>query len=394
VALALVGLDAVHDKCVRVDTWTENISQEGFRLHVRTWGDSILPFVKVAWVAASAYLGVTTQHVAPHSPPKEYISLGPSLGQGVMGVTHRTRNVVDGQIYAVKTCKHPYADHKESLRRELSNLALLPRHPNLLRYYTNVLEADRLHIVTEYLDAFNFAELLPAPDGIYPCKHPSTTILKWMLQLLDGVAHMHQAGIMHRDLHRENVLVLRDPRNMKRPSQNLGAIRIIDFGAGKVSDLPIKERFMSEEAGFAQYASPQRRRGEPFNDRDDVWAVGCHLVELYTGRAIRKRHGCGFEGADFATTPYVVRNFIQECGSDRCRETAEFILIANEARRPSAASARDYVRAVLRPATPAPPVPTVWVTVERPERRGQKRQRAMPNGGGRMTRQRSSLCFT
>mmetsp|Transcript_6557 Transcript_6557/g.10479 ORF Transcript_6557/g.10479 Transcript_6557/m.10479 type:complete len:628 (-) Transcript_6557:51-1934(-) len=383
VALALVGIDATSKKPLRIDTWTDSVTNEGFRLHVRTWENSELPFVKVTWLASATTKDITVEWLAPHSPPKEFVVLGAALGQGVNGVTHRAKHVLDGQIYAVKTCKHPFRDHEESLRRELENLARLPIHRNLLRYHTSMLEADRLHIVTECLDAFKFAELLPAPDGLYPSKHSHTAVLRWISQVLDGLAKMHSIGMVHRDLHSENVLVLRDPRNVKRPSQECDAVRIIDFGVGKVSTVckdSSKERMMSQSAGFYHYASPERRRGQPFNDRDDVWAVGCHLLELYTGRAIRKRSGCGRDGNDFALCPEVVRKAVQECTSARCRNAAGYLLLLDAHCRPSAASARDYIRAVLRPQMEV-------------DRLGCKRSR-QTSRGGRRVRPCNSPCFT
>jgi hypothetical protein len=393
VALALVGIDAASKKPLRIDTWTDSITNEGFRLHVRTWEDSVLEFVKVTWIASATSKDITVKQLSPHSPPKEYVIDGVALGQGVMGVTHRARHVLDGQIYAVKTCKHPFRDHEESLRRELENLARLPRHHNLLRYYTSVLEADRLHIVTECLDAFKFADLLPAPDGSFPYRHDSVTVLKWIQQVLDGLAHMHAIGMTHRDLHSENLMVLRDPRYLKRPSQEYDAVRIIDFGVGKVSDG--KERLMSHSAGFYHYASPERRRGQAFDDRDDVWTVGCHLLELHTGRAIRKRIGCGREGGDFALSPEVVRKAIQECSERRCRNAVDYLLRLDANCRPSAVRARDYIRSVLRPATPTvvlrPAPPTVVVSVDLT---GCKRSRQTSRGGGgRRKRHCHAPCF-
>lgn len=353
VALALVGLDATRNTPLRIDTWASNVTRTGFQLHIRSWSDSVTLFAKVAWVAAPDSIGFSVERIASHSPPQNYVIQGPSLGEGVMAVAHCARNVFDGKIYAVKTFKHPFNDHEESLRKELVNLSRLPRHNNLLRYYTSVIEANRLHIVTECLDALKFAQLMPAPYGLFASKHHPNAVLKWIAQLFDGLAHMHAAGLMHRDLHSENVMVLRDPYDRKRPSQEPTAVRIIDFGGGKLFDASRGPALMSQPAGFWTYASPERRSGREFDERDDVWAGGCHLLELSSGIPIHQRTGCGPDGNDFATTPGAVQKAVEELPHYRCRETAYYVLEVERLHRPSAAVAHNFARMSLLPPTPA-----------------------------------------
>lgn len=347
VALGLAGIDADWRKPTRVDTWADHVTRDGFRLHVRTWEDSITWAVQVSWVATPVVPNATESRMPPHQPPLAYVVDGPALGQGWWGVTHRARHAVNGHLYAVKTCRHPFKEHEKELRQELHNLARLPAHPNLLRYHECILHADRLHIVTEYLDAFKLSDLVPGPDG--GCKHMHTTnaLLRWTMQLCDGLAHMHEAGIVHRDLHGDNIMVERDVNGF--PSQSHRAVRIIDFGAAGSYGDTMCPRMMSHEAGCWQYFSPERRRGLAFDDRDDVWAVGCHLTELASGQRIRSRDGCGHDGSDFATSPEQVARAVNDsgCSSGRCRQTAQAILVSAMDGRPRAAAVRDSIRLLL-----------------------------------------------
>lgn len=345
VALFLSGVDADFSKPTRIDTWADNVSSECFDLNVRSWEDSVLWFVKVAWVATPACATRSTVSCPIlHHPPAEYVVEGEPLGQGWWGVTHKARHQVDGQLYAVKTCKHSYRQHQALLREELQNLAKLPVHCNLLRYHTCILQSDQLHIVTEYLDAFKMSEVIPAPDGEFPCKHATATILRWMAQLTDGLEHMHKIGMLHRDLHGDNILIEKDVNGS--PSESPRAVRIIDFGVAKVQDI-FKPRQMSQQAGCWQYFSPERRRGEEFDDKDDVWATGCHLIELVSGHRIRKRKGCGLDGVDFPLCPAIVAKAVQECGKNRCRTVAESIFVPFRHRRPSAAAVRAQILGML-----------------------------------------------
>lgn len=347
VALALAGFETDARKHARIDTWADGVSELGFRLHVRSWENSVTHSVKVTWFATQNAPNCTTSHLPPHQPPLPYVPDEKPLGQGYWAVTHRASHPLSGGVFAVKTCRHPFKEHEQLLRRELDNLVRLPVHPNLLRYHEFVIQADRLHIVCDYIDAFNFSQLVPGPDGGSDRHNPSL-VLTWIAQLCDGLARMHGAGIVHRDLHGENVLVERDADLL--PSSGPRAVRIIDFGAAGFNRDTMKPSLMSHEAGHRQYFSPERRKGLAFSDLDDVWAVGCHLTELTSGRLIRNREGCGLNGVDFATTPKAISEAVRlcECGCGRCSALAAMILVPDEDLRPRAGAVRDAVKLALR----------------------------------------------
>jgi len=355
VVLALAGMDVEGKTHTRIDTWSDGVTSEGFRLHVRSWEDSITWRVRISWIATPVVANATASNIPPHQPPAKFIVDGPPLGQGWCAVTHRVKNAIDGNVLAVKTSRYPFKQHEQALRQELQNLARLPLHFNLLRYHESILQAGRLHIVMEYLDAFRLVDLMPGPDGTCKLVHTSATVLRWIYQLLDGLAHLHGVGLVHRDLHGENVLVERAPDGS--PSDGPRAVRIIDFGAAGRYDELTGPRLMSQVAGCPQYFSPERRRGHPFDDRDDVWAAGCHVTELASGRAIRMRQSCGDEGSDFSTSDCAVTKAIADCecgpggegggGSSRLRGLAEAILVGAREQRPRAAQARDVAGRLL-----------------------------------------------
>eukprot|EP00927_Polykrikos_kofoidii_P071332 TRINITY_DN67607_c0_g1_i1.p1 TRINITY_DN67607_c0_g1~~TRINITY_DN67607_c0_g1_i1.p1 ORF type:complete len:621 (+),score=100.00 TRINITY_DN67607_c0_g1_i1:72-1934(+) len=344
VVVFLAGIDACSSAPTRVDTWAEEVRRDGFRLHIRTWEDSVTWRVRCSWVAvpssSSDVAPATWKPLPSHLPPSDYVVEGPPLGQGWWGVTHCTRHIADGRKYAVKTCKHSFKQNATYLRQELKNLVALPVHENVLRYNACCVHMDRLHIITEYLNAMPLSALVPGPDGAFSRKHPPVTLLRWMSQLFAGLAALHKVGIVHRDLHGDNVLVERDLNGS--PIDSSHAVRIIDFGVAKAYG-EMKPLPMSGEAGCWQYFSPERRRGEEFDDRDDVWAAGCHLTELATGHVIRKRQGCGDDGANFALTSSVVAEAILDCGDSRCRQLAEAVLVADMLKRPRADTIRDML---------------------------------------------------
>jgi len=344
VAVGLMGLDADSSAPMRIDTWVDKVTKNGFRLHAKSWEDSLTWHVKVSWVATPVVPTVTISSIPPHQPPIEYVVEGPPLGEGWWGVIHRAKSPADGSFCAVKTCRHSFSQHEQLLRQELQNLERLPSHHNLIRYHASIIRVDQLHIVTEFVDGFNIADLVPGPDGKYPLRHLPSTILRWMAQLCDGLAHLHKIGMVHRDLHGGNILIEKGIDG--KPGQHPRAVRIIDFGLAKVYD-EMRPRHMSQQAGFWQYFSPERRRGDKFDCRDDIWATGCHLTELVTGRTISRRPGCGVDGVDFAISPCQVQKALDDCDRSRCGQVARAMLVMDLVRRPSAVAVRDMIHGML-----------------------------------------------
>lgn len=303
--------------------------------------------VEISWVATRVRSAATAKPLPPHHPPGDYVVDGPPLGQGWWGVTHKAMHIGDGKTYAVKTCKQSFRLHEEYLRHELENLAALPAHQNILRYHSSIITADQLHIVTEYIEAYKLSDLVPGIDGPYPRTHATATILRWIAQLFDGLAELHKAGMMHHDLHGDNILIEKDAIT-GTPSVGRCALRLIDFGVAKVyHDGKLQSQQDSIAAGCWQYFSPERRRGDVFDDRDDVWAAGCHLVQLASGRLIHKRKNCGDDGMDFATCPEQIAEAINDCGNCRCGQCAEAVLVIDPSRRPSAIAMRDLIHCQL-----------------------------------------------
>jgi len=151
--------------------------------------------------------------------------------------------------------------------------------------------------------------------------------------------------LVHRDLHSDNVLVEKAPDGS--PSDAPTSVRIIDFGAAGLYGESMKPRLMSREAGWLQYFSPERRLGQPFDDRDDVWAAGCHLTELSSGTRVMQRNDCGPGGVDFSTSPAAVRLATSACTDSRCRQLSEYVLTFNRDLRPRATDAKELTRRLL-----------------------------------------------
>jgi hypothetical protein len=208
------------------------------------------------------------------------------------------------------------------LAREARLLASLS-HPHIAAIY-GIEEADGITaLVLELLDGETLADRLAR--GALPVNEA----IRLAAQIADALEAAHQKGVIHRDLKPANIQITRD-----------GSAKVLDFGLGKVlepvaapgdhtglSSTATLAQFATREGvvlGTAAYMSPEQARGEPVDERADVWAFGVVLYEMLTGRRAFDR-GTFVEtvasvlesGPDLealpAATPLVVRRPLVRC---------------------------------------------------------------------------------
>ncbi len=202
------------------------------------------------------------------------------LGAGGMGEVFRARDARLKRDVALKVLPIAAvadADRRARFEREAQVLAALD-HPNIAKVF-GVEDADGSPvIVMELVEGPTLAERLAGRPM------PFDEALAVALDLCHGLAAAHDAGVVHRDLKPANIKV--------RPD---GVVKILDFGLAlaPASDGPdtansptvLNMRTMPGAIlGTAAYMSPEQARGRPVDARADVWAFGCVLYEMLTGR--------------------------------------------------------------------------------------------------------------
>jgi predicted esterase len=199
------------------------------------------------------------------------------LGAGGMGEVYKARDTRLGRNVALKVLSPAFALDPERLtrlEREARLLASL-NHPNIAHVYGVEESSGTYALVMELVEGETLAERI-ARGAV-----SVTEGLPIARQICAGLQAAHDQGIVHRDLKPANVKV--------RPD---GAVKVLDFGVAKrafpesldtktASDLSVAGTL----AGTVPYMSPEQLRSEAVDHRTDVWAFGCLLFELLSGRA-------------------------------------------------------------------------------------------------------------
>ena len=204
------------------------------------------------------------------------------LGAGGMGEVYRARDSRLNREVALKVLPEAFSNNPERMarfEREAKLLAAL-NHPNIAAIYGLEESGAIRALVMELVEGPTLADRVTA--GPVPLEE-ALPIAK---QVADAVDYAHEQNVIHRDL---------KPANIKVTSE--GTVKVLDFGLAKVlSDEPTETDMGNSPTlsmaatmqgvilGTAAYMSPEQARGKKVDRRADVWAFGCVIYELLTGR--------------------------------------------------------------------------------------------------------------
>ena len=201
------------------------------------------------------------------------------IGAGGMGEVYRARDPRLARDVAIKVLPSAVADNRDRLERferEAKALARLS-HPNIVAIHELGQDGDTRYVVTELL----LGETLRA--RLMREHLPWRKAVEIAAAVADGLAAAHAQGIVHRDIKPENLFLTEG-----------GQPRVLDFGIaridparepdGRTGTQPGSATDAGVVIGTAGYMSPEQARGEPGDARSDIFALGCVLFEMITGR--------------------------------------------------------------------------------------------------------------
>ena len=204
------------------------------------------------------------------------------IGSGGMGEVYRARDGKLGRDVAIKVLPPAFIldpDRRARFEREARLLAAL-NHPHIAAIY-GIEETPAIHaLVLELVEGETLAERLRGGPL------PIAEARRIAAQIADALDAAHEKGIVHRDLKPANIIYTAT-----------GAVKLIDFGLGTIVSgdsggdlsrsptMTVGGTVEGTLLGTAAYMSPEQARGRPVDKRTDIWAFGCVLYEMLTGRS-------------------------------------------------------------------------------------------------------------
>src|SRR5918996_407321 len=204
------------------------------------------------------------------------------LGAGGMGVVYLAEDMKLGRKVAIKVLSHEYTTNKDRLHRfeQEASAASNLNHPNIITIHEVGDDNGRHYIATEYIDGVTLRRKI-AGSQLEPAE-----VLDVAIQVASALEEAHTAGIVHRDIKPDNIMIRRN-----------GYVKVLDFGLAKLtetidrtpSDAEASTRVLVQTdagvvMGTSHYMSPEQARGKPVDARSDIWSLGVVIYEMVAGR--------------------------------------------------------------------------------------------------------------
>ncbi|XP_075277159.1 serine/threonine-protein kinase Nek5 isoform X2 [Opisthocomus hoazin] len=188
------------------------------------------------------------------------------IGEGSFGKIFLAKGKVDNEqcvIKEINLTKMPVKE-KEASQKEVILLAKM-KHANIVTFYASLQEKNKLYIVMEYCDGGDLMKRINMQHGVL---FDEDQILSWFVQISLGLKHIHDKKVLHRDVKAQNIFL----------SNNGKVAKLGDFGIAR--QLNSTMEFAHTCVGTPYYLSPEICENRPYNNKTDIWSLGCVLYEL------------------------------------------------------------------------------------------------------------------
>ncbi|XP_068123217.1 serine/threonine-protein kinase Nek5 [Hyperolius riggenbachi] len=190
------------------------------------------------------------------------------IGEGAFGKAFLGRARRDNMqcvIKEISLSKMPPKERQAS-EKEVTLLSKM-KHPNIVSFFTSFKEQNNLYIVMEYCDCGDLANRIAKQRGIL---FDEDQVLNWFVQISLGLKHIHDRKVLHRDIKAQNIFL----------TNNGTMVKLGDFGIARMLNNTME--LARTCVGTPYYLSPEICENRPYNNKTDIWSLGCVLYELCT----------------------------------------------------------------------------------------------------------------
>eukprot|EP00286_Rhodomonas_abbreviata_P020724 CAMPEP_0181291804 /NCGR_PEP_ID=MMETSP1101-20121128/2165_1 /TAXON_ID=46948 /ORGANISM="Rhodomonas abbreviata, Strain Caron Lab Isolate" /LENGTH=312 /DNA_ID=CAMNT_0023396225 /DNA_START=162 /DNA_END=1097 /DNA_ORIENTATION=- len=189
------------------------------------------------------------------------------LGAGAFGSAWLICRKTDGQRLVAKEVNiEGLSDEDRAVARQEASVLRRLNHPNIIAMHEDFIESNNLVIVMEFAGGGDLAQML---KGLKGGRLSEERVLDLFLQVCLGMEHVHSQNFLHRDIKPANILLTSDS-----PPK----IKLADFGVARV--LSANTLVAKTVIGTPHYLSPEMVDSKGYNQKSDVWAMGCVLYEM------------------------------------------------------------------------------------------------------------------
>jgi serine/threonine protein kinase len=191
------------------------------------------------------------------------------LGEGGMGAVYRGVDMMLEREVAIKFLRPELSAQPQVVERFRSEAVTLAKlnHPNIATLYNFMRQGDSFFMVLEFVRGMTLDHVLQQRGAL-----PAEQAIPLFCQVLDGIQHAHDFGIIHRDI---------KPANMMLTDK--GTLKVLDFGIARILGTARMTR-QGNIIGTIEYMSPEQVRGFETDARSDIYSLGMLLYEMLTAR--------------------------------------------------------------------------------------------------------------
>ncbi|KAK2881440.1 hypothetical protein Q8A67_018708 [Cirrhinus molitorella] len=193
-------------------------------------------------------------------------SLVKVIGKGSFGRAILVQPINEEQNYVMKEIRLPKIDSGVRNSRREAVLLSRMKHPNIVAFKDSFEADGHLYIVMEFCSGGDLLQRIQQQKNVL---FAEDVILNWFAQMCLGTRHIHEKRVLHRDLKSKNIFLT-----------DSGTVKVGDFGSA--CSLNSAKAYAQTYVGTPYYVSPEIWDNKPYNNKSDVWSLGCVLYELCT----------------------------------------------------------------------------------------------------------------